>query len=109
MLEDARLGVGRLERLERADAGAVDQQHLARLDIAQEGRADDVERDAFRGEDGRFAELAHDQRPDAQRVAAGDQPVIGQDDQRIGALDLAQRVGQPLDRAAHIATSRRGG
>ena len=91
-------GSAGLERLERADAGAIDQQHFARLDIAQEGRADDVERDALGGEDGRLAELAHDQWADAQRVAAGDQPVIGQDDQRISAFDLAQRVGQPVDR-----------
>ncbi len=52
----------------------VDDDQLARLDVADEARADHVERDGLRGEDGRFAELAHDQRADAERVAAGDQP-----------------------------------
>ena len=64
--------------------------------------ADHVERDGLGGEDRRFAELAHDQRPDAERIAAGDQPFLGQDEQRIGAFDLLQRVDQPVDRAGGL-------
>ena len=40
------------------------------------------------GEDHRLAEPAHHQRPDAERIAAGDHPLGGQADQRIGAFDL---------------------
>ena len=41
-------GLDLLERAEGADAAVVDEDQLARLDVAQEARADDVERDAFR-------------------------------------------------------------
>ena len=95
-------GADLLERPEGADAAVVDEDQLARLDVAQEARADDVERDRLGGEDGRFAELAHDQRTDAERVAAGDQPFLGQHDQRIGAFDLLQRVGQPVERGRAV-------
>ena len=88
------LSNGRNERMPRC----VDDHHLARLDVAEEGRADHVESDGFGREDRRLAELAHDQWANAQRVAAGEQAVLGQDEQRVGAFDLAQRVGQPLDR-----------
>ena len=91
-------GAALCERPEGADAAVVDDDQLARLDVAEEARADHVERDGLRGEDRRFAELAHDQRPDAERIAAGDQPFLGQHDQRISALDLLQRVGQPVER-----------
>ena len=66
----------------------VDDHQFARFNIADEGRADDVERDGLAGEDGRFTELAHDQRTDAERIAAGDQAIVGQDEQRVSALDL---------------------
>ena len=68
-----------------------------RLDVAHEIGADDVERAGLRGEDPGIAEPAEHQRPHAQRVAHADHPVLRQRDQRIGALDLAQRVDQPLD------------
>ena len=48
-------------------------------------------------EDPRVAEPAEHQRPHAQRVAHPDQRLLRQRHQRIGALDLAQRVGQALD------------
>ena len=72
-------GADLLERAEGADPVVVDEDQLARVDVAQETRADDVERDRLAGEDRRFAKLAHDERPDAERIAAGDQPVFGQD------------------------------
>ena len=40
--------------------------------------------------------------PDAERVAAGDQPFLGEDEQRISAFDLLQRVGQPVHRAGGL-------
>ena len=98
MFEDAGRGLGRCERPEAAHACSVDDDQLARLDVAQIAGADHVERDGFRSEDGRFAELAHHQRADAERVAAGDQPFGRQAKQGICALDLAERVGQPVER-----------
>ncbi len=70
----------------------VDDDHLARLDVAHEIGADDVERAGLRGQDPGVAELAQHQRPDAQRIAHADQSVLRQGRQRIGALDLAQRI-----------------
>ena len=66
-------------------------------DVAHEIGADNVERAGFRGQDPGVAEPAQHQRPHAQRVAHADELVLRQRRQRIGALDLAQRVGQPVD------------
>ena len=109
MLEDAgpRLDLG--ERPEGADAGAVDQDQLAGLDVAQESRADDVQRDGLGREDRRFAELAHDQGPNAERIAAGDQSILGQHEERVSALDLLQRIGQAVEVIGDSRRSRRGG
>ena len=71
--------------------------HFARLDVADEARADDVERAGLGGEDRRAVEVAEDQRPDAERIAAADHLLRRQADQRIGALDLAERVDDPVD------------
>ncbi len=70
---------------------------FARLDLADEIRADDVERHGFAGEDRRVADLAHDQRPDAERIAAGDHALGGHADQRIGALDHAQGIDEAFE------------
>ena len=102
MLEDAGAGRRLLEWAEGADAGAVDDHDFARVDVADEAGADDVERDGFRREDRRFAELAHDQRPNAERIAAGDQAFFGQDQQRVSAFDLLQRVDQPVHRGGRL-------
>ena len=37
-----------------------------------------------------FAELAEDERPDAEGVARADQLLVGEADQRVGAFDLEQ-------------------
>src|SRR6185312_6946713 len=44
VLEDAERAACAFNRDARRDAAAVDREHLARLDLAQEARADDVER-----------------------------------------------------------------
>ena len=64
------------------------------------GRADDVERHRLGGEDVGIAEPAHHQRPDAERIAAGDHPLAGQAEQRIGALDLLQRIDEAVEQGA---------
>ena len=38
-----------------------------------------------------------DERPHAQRVAQPDHRILRQGDQRIGPLDLTQRIGEALD------------
>ena len=85
------------ERLQAVEPARADHDDLAGLDVAHEIGADDVERAGLRGEDPGFAEPSEHQRPHAQRVAHADDPVLRQRHQRIGALDLAQRIDQPLD------------
>jgi hypothetical protein len=76
----------------------VDDDHLAGFDVADEVGADDVERAGLRGDDVGVAELAQHQRAHAQRIAHADHHVLGDQRQRIGALDLV---------AAHRSTGRR--
>ena len=46
-------------------------------------------------------ELAEHQRPHAERVAHAEQRFVGQHQQRVGALDLAQGVDQAVDDASN--------
>src|SRR6476661_1713046 len=95
MLEDARARAPLFERPVGSDAAVVDDYQLARLDIAKETGADHVERDSLAGENRRFAQLAHHQRTNAERIAAGDQTLLGEANERVSPFDLLQRVGQP--------------
>ena len=70
---------------------------FARLDLADEFRADDIKRHAFAGEDRGIADLAHHQRADPQRIAAGDHPLGGHADERIGPLDQPQRIDEAVE------------
>src|SRR5688572_31241909 len=72
---------------------------LAVLDVAHVARIDDVERAGFRGEDRMAVELADHQRADAERVARADQLLVGEGDERIGSLELAQPVDEAVDEA----------
>ena len=76
---------------------AVDDHHLAVLDVADEFRADDVERAGLRAEDRAAVELAKHQRADAERIARADQLLVGQRHERIGAFDLGQRLDEAVD------------
>jgi hypothetical protein len=51
-------------------------------------------RDGFRREDDRIAQFAHHQRTDAERITARHHAGRGQHDQRIGALNPAERVDE---------------
>ena len=84
-------------RADRTDERIVDDHHLAGLNFAHEFRAAHIERNGFGGEYGRVAELAHHERADAERIAAGDHALRRHADQRIGALDPAQRVDEAVD------------
>jgi hypothetical protein len=68
----------------------VEHDDLAGLDVADIFRADDVERAGLRGQDRAAVEFAEHQRADAERIARADQLLVGQRDQRIGALELAR-------------------
>ena len=81
------------------DAVGVDHDDLAVLDVAHEFGADDVERAGLRGQDRAAVEFAEHQRADAERIARADQLLVGERDQRIGALDLAQRLDEAVDDA----------
>ena len=86
-----------VERLDRAQAGAVDDHDLARLDVAHEAGAEDVERAALGGQDPGIVEAADAERPHAHRVAHAEQRLVGQQQQRIGALHPAQRIDHAVD------------
>ena len=103
LLEDAGALAHRRERFSRFDAALGDDEELARLDLAHQARADDVERAGLRYEHRRAVEIAQEERADAERVAAADQLLFGQRDQRIGALDLAERVDHALHQRAAVA------
>ncbi len=85
---------GRRHRLARLDALGRDRDDLARLDVAQELRADDVERAGLARHAVGVAEHAERERPQAHRVAERDDAPLGHDDRAVGALDAADDVHQ---------------
>ena len=82
---------------------AGDHHDLAVLHLAHELGADDVERAGLGGEHPGVAELAEDERPDAERIARADQLLMREADQGIGAFDLEQGFDQLLDEAPLLA------
>ncbi len=99
VLEDAEALVLRAERVVAVHAGVVDHDDLARLDVAHEVGADDVEAAGLGCQDVGVADLAQHQRADAVRIAHADQACRRKGHQRIGTLDLAHRADQPVDHA----------
>ena len=93
-----RIGLRR-ERTQALDALFRNDDDFAILDVADEMRADDVERAGFGGENVMAVEFAEHQRPDAERIARADQLLVGQGDEGIGAFDLAQGLDEALDDA----------
>ena len=88
--------VGRLERLRRVEAVGVGDDELAGRDLAHELGADEVERARLGGEDPVVVDAADHERPEAVRVAEGDEPSLRQRDDRVGALEPAHRVRHGL-------------
>ena len=86
-----------------------DDDDLAVLDVADEAGPDDVERAGLGGQDVVAVEFAEHQRADAERVARADQLLVGQADEGIGALDLAQRLDEAVDEALLAACAPRDG
>src|SRR6266571_331882 len=92
VFEDALRHRLRRERMVRADPRRADHHHLARLDVADERGVDQVEGARLRAEDVRLPETSQRQRPEAARVAHADDPVPGDEDQRVGPPHLLQGV-----------------
>ena len=86
----------------RADAQAlhaarVDYDDFARLDVAQQLRADYVERAGFEGRVVRSVAFAEDERLEAVRVARRVESVFKQDRYRVGAFEPFERVYYRVD------------
>ena len=87
VLEDAVGAALRLDHLARLEPALADRDQLARLDLAHQLGADDVEGAALRGDAPAVAELAERERADAVRVAEGDHGALGHDHRREGAAE----------------------
>ena len=86
----------------RRKLAVADDHKFAGIDRADEFGADNVERHGFGREDVGIAQLADNQRTNAERIAAADHAFRGQADQRIGALDLFQRVDEAIEQGAIV-------
>src|SRR6185312_3282205 len=97
VLEDTEaLAAAASKGLAAVQAGGIDGDELAGLDIAHELGADDVERAGLRRQDPGIGELADHQRAHAHGIAHADDAVLADRHQRIGTFDLAQRVDHAL-------------
>ena len=97
IFEDAGACRLRREGLVAVDALVRDHDDFAILDVADEMRADDVERAGFGGQDVMAVELAEHQRADAEGIARADELLVAQGDEGIGAFDLAQGLDEAFD------------
>ena len=99
-LEDALAAALRRQLLHGAHARGIGHHHLAGLDLPLELRLDQVERAGLAGEHRGTAQLAHHQRPEAERVAHGDDRVRGEEQERVGAAHLREGLLDALSRGA---------
>ncbi len=74
----------------------VDEDHLARLNLADEFCFDQVEGAGFRSDHIAFTELAKHQGPETVRIPYGDHAGLGQKDDTVGALDGEQGFSDTL-------------
>ena len=98
VFEDAGTRRHRRERLVRLRAIFIEDDHFAVFHVAHVLRADDVERAGLGSQDRAAVELADHQRPDTERIASADQLLVGQADEGIGALELAQPLDETVDK-----------
>ncbi len=102
VLEDAVGRRRRRERVVRLLAVGSDDEHLARLDVADPLGVDQIERAGLRTDDVRVAEPAERQRPEPMRIAHGNQVIFRQEHQRKRALRLRDRFDQRLLRRRRL-------
>ena len=97
-LPDAeRAAVGAVERLGRMEAVGVGDDELARLDLADELGADEVERAGLDAKTQCASSQPPDhERPEAVRVAEGDEPSLRERDDGVGAVETLHRVRHGL-------------
>ena len=107
VLEDAVRRRRRRERMERLLALRPDDEHLARLDVANPLGVDEIERARLGADDVGVAEPAERQRPEAVRIAHGNQAILRQQHERERALRLRDRLDQRLLRRRRPSTARR--
>ena len=105
VLEHAQGGAVGLHRDAGLDAALAERHQLTGLHLAQELRADDVERAALRCDDVALAQLPQAQRPHTCRVAERDDAVLGHHDRGVGALHVLHDVG---DRVLYVVGRVRG-
>ena len=108
-LEQAQLGVDPLggEGAQRAGAGGVDDHHLARVELADEVGAHDVEGGRLRRQHPPVVEPAQAEGPEAVGVADADHVGVVHQDEGEGALQLGQHLEEgPLEVAAVAAGGR---
>ena len=85
----------RHERLDRTQAVLVDDNNLARLDIANEFRAgNDVEGATFTGKEPGIAHLPDAKRAKTEGIAHADDLALAQQHEGKSALHLAQRLDE---------------
>ena len=109
VLEHAEGLAVRLHELARLDPALAERDHLARLDLAQELGADDVEGAALGGHAVAVAEHAERQRPQAGAVPEGHHRVLGHHDRGEGALEPRRHLGERvLDALGRVRGQERG-
>ena len=97
VLEDALRGRGIREGPHRSKPVLVDDDHLARLDLAHVIGVDEIEGAALGAEHVAFADLSQDERAEAPRIADSVKRVLGQEQEGKGALDPPDRVENGVD------------
>ena len=106
VLEEADLGRRRGEP-PRPQAAFVERDELTGLDLADEGRADDVQRGGLARDHPAVSQLPDHKRPEPLRVARCVQGVLVHVDEGVGAADLRKDAGRGLlDSADGLSSAR---
>src|SRR5207249_7998087 len=92
-LEDAKGAVlGRLHRLRRSQPVVVDDDELARRDLALEDGADEVERTRLGRDDPLAVQASEDEWPETERIPEGEQRALRQRRDRVRTLQPTHRL-----------------
>src|SRR5262245_36345700 len=97
VFEDARPRRHGREWFVRMQAVFIEYYDFAVLDVANVFRPDDVERAGFGSEDGSAVQPADHQGTNAERITRADELLVGESDEGISALELAQAFDEAVD------------